>query len=580
MESVLAAYLKRKGQAIADSLLISLPIAAAAGADDLAKADNAKRKEDLERIIEVNMDWASLIPEIAPITQDEAVDAAKEYLLSIHIPEVIDAAPNPLWTQVLAQAREMAAKRAAELVGKRVLPNGKIIDNPDAKWSITETTRGALKDLVTESIDKGWTTSQLQHKIMESEQFGAQRALMIGRTETAYARSRGTHEAAKGAGMKFKSWLPDDTACEEICIPNSEQGRIPIDDDFESGDDVPPAHPNCLLGDTLVSPGVTITGVSARKYDGDIIIIRTESGKLLRITPNHPVLTDSGWVNAGILRKGDSVLCSLDSKRSTAPDYDNQNIPAMIQEIVESLLSSGKMATREVPVSSEDFHGDSSDGEIAIIGTHRRLPIKHNGHGGQHPSKFLFVLADDIQESLPSSRSLDQFFDAALDATNRIVAWGHKAAAFFWGHSRLAHEHGRTAASDGNVVLNQRAPHDGAADGKALADGLLAGSRKILAHNGINVRQRDTRSATRASANVVVEQDRTNGCDTAPVSQSNLFDRTAGHVFLDNIASIQRGNFRGQVYNLETKDGWYIGNSIIVHNCRCSSGYYEGKDGD
>ena len=245
MESVLAAYLKRKGQAIADSLLISLPIAAAAGADDLAKADNAKRKEDLERIIEVNMDWASLIPEIAPITQDEAVDAAKEYLLSIHIPEAIEGAPNPLWTQVLAQAREMAAKRAAELVGKRVLPNGKIIDNPDAKWSITETTRGALKDLVTESIDKGWTTSELQHKIMESEQFGAVRALNISRTETAFARSRGSKIAAKGAGMKMKEWIPDDTACEEICLPNAEQGRIPIDEDFQSGDDVSPGHPGC-----------------------------------------------------------------------------------------------------------------------------------------------------------------------------------------------------------------------------------------------------------------------------------------------------------------------------------------------
>jgi hypothetical protein len=219
--------------------LIALPIAA------MAKADNGKRKEEFEKLIEVNLDWASLIPEIAPVTTDEAVDAAKEYLLSIHIPEVVEGAPNPIWTKVLDQAREMAHKRAAELVGKKVLPGGKIVDNPDAKWSITETTRDALRELVTESIEKGWTTSQLQHQIMESEQFGAARALNISRTETAFARSRGNKLAAKGAGMKFKSWIPDETACEEICQPNAEQGRIPIDEDFDSGDECSPGHPGC-----------------------------------------------------------------------------------------------------------------------------------------------------------------------------------------------------------------------------------------------------------------------------------------------------------------------------------------------
>lgn len=231
---------------------MALPIAAAARTrwwrreSDIAKADkNAKRKAELEKLIEVNLDWASLIPEIAPLTEAQTAETAKEFLLELKIPEVVDGAPNPIWTQVLKQAKEQAQKRAAELVGKRVLPGGKIVDNPDAKWSIAQTTRDSLHDLVTESVENGLSTSQLQHKIMSSEQFGATRALNIARTETAYARARGSHEAAKGAGMKYKEWIPDETACEEICLPNAEQGRIDIDDDFDSGDEIPPGHPNC-----------------------------------------------------------------------------------------------------------------------------------------------------------------------------------------------------------------------------------------------------------------------------------------------------------------------------------------------
>ena len=35
-----------------------------------------------------------------------------------------------------------------------------------------------------------------------------------------------------------------DDACDE-CVANAEQGAIGLEDEFLSGDDAPPAHPNC-----------------------------------------------------------------------------------------------------------------------------------------------------------------------------------------------------------------------------------------------------------------------------------------------------------------------------------------------
>lgn len=42
-----------------------------------------------------------------------------------------------------------------------------------------------------------------------------------------------------------KRWLADPDACEEICQPNAEDGWIPEDINFASGEDLPPGHPHC-----------------------------------------------------------------------------------------------------------------------------------------------------------------------------------------------------------------------------------------------------------------------------------------------------------------------------------------------
>lgn len=123
-------------------------------------------------------------------------------------------------------------------------PDGTIIDNPNPAWAITETTRTALNELASQAIDEGWTVAELQHRIVQDQAFSPSRALTIARTETAFARAHGEHEAAKGVGMQYKTWIMGSEAC-DVCEANAAEGRIGIDDAFESGDDVPPAHPNC-----------------------------------------------------------------------------------------------------------------------------------------------------------------------------------------------------------------------------------------------------------------------------------------------------------------------------------------------
>lgn len=188
------------------------------------------------------MDWGDLIPEITPYLETDAVAGATEFLTDRGIAEDSD-----IWTKVLDQARQMARDRGAELVGKRVTDKGEIVNNPNAKWAITETTRANLRDLISKSVDEGWTTTELQHNILQSEDFSAARALTISRTESMYAYNHGKHEAAKGTGQKFKQQIGSGDACED-CMANIEAGLIPIDEPFPSGDDCTPIHPNDRCG--------------------------------------------------------------------------------------------------------------------------------------------------------------------------------------------------------------------------------------------------------------------------------------------------------------------------------------------
>jgi len=48
----------------------------------------------------------------------------------------------------------------------------------------------------------------------------------------------------------------------------------------------------------------------------------------------------------------------------------------------------------------------------------------------------------------------------------------------------------------------------------------------------------------------------------------DLLDSLSGHVEFLDIIKIERSNFSGHVYNLQTKSEWYLANNIITHNCR------------
>ncbi len=160
----------------------------------------------------------------------------------------------------------------------------------------------------------------------------------------------------------------------------------------------PPAHFSCLPGDALITSCGRIAAASKRWFDGDMIIADTAAGHKLTCTPNHPILTNGGWVPAQRLKVGDRVF---------RIGLERENGVTCIQDIVEELLCSSQAATTVMSFTDEDFHGDARDGEIGIVGFYRS--------GAWH---------GDIDQTLAGNILGGDFGDVAHD---KILSIHHRA---------------------------------------------------------------------------------------------------------------------------------------------------------
>ena len=111
---------------------------------------------------------------------------------------------------------------------------------------IAPATIDQLRDAVANAWDEGGSFDQIVSAISETfEDFSEARAALIARTEAAEAYNSGRDATARAIGLTEKSWETESGDPCAVCLANEAQDWIPIDDDFDSGDDGPVAHPNC-----------------------------------------------------------------------------------------------------------------------------------------------------------------------------------------------------------------------------------------------------------------------------------------------------------------------------------------------
>jgi hypothetical protein len=277
-------------------------------------------------------------------------------------------------------------------------------------------------------------------------------------------------------------------------------------------------HPHCFPPGTKInSPSVLAD--SSRWYSGEFIEIVTVDGHRLAVTPNHPVLTAQGWVAAGLLDEGSYVVRALDpGAAAAAGDPDDHEVVALIEDVPVAAGGTGCVTPAAVPVSAVDFHGDGIEHQVAVVRSYREL-------------------VDWAEVGQPGG--VEQFPGAA-------------------GRSALP------TPGDLRPVLGGLLPAaHGGVGGLGIARVLLGGPAGGHDPVGFGV-------APEPDAGV--QQDAGHPAPAAPARLGERIHRLAGLVTLDKIVHAHRFHDSAPVYNLQTSAGWYIANSIIVHNCRCLPG--------
>lgn len=141
-------------------------------------------------------------------------------------------------------ASNYASYRAAEIIGKKWSEGnaGVLVDNPDAKFVISDTTKDDLHDIIHKAASDGLTVAALEAIILAAGIFTFERAELIAKTEVALAQAS-THLEAWGDTGKIK--------LVKVVLSNTHVGPDLCDFVAEGGpytlEELPmiPIHPNC-----------------------------------------------------------------------------------------------------------------------------------------------------------------------------------------------------------------------------------------------------------------------------------------------------------------------------------------------
>lgn len=212
-------------------------------------ADKISSVVSVENIdtIDIAQYFDDFIKEIEASDNQIMGQAIKEALADLNI-TVSDA-----FEVASEEAQKWTKERSAELIGKKYV-DGALVDNPNPKWAITETTRESIRRDVQKVLDGELKSTELKDTIKSNYAFSEARAKMIAITETNTAWNQGNLSAWKASGVVEgkRSILGTNEKHGEDDIANAAQGAIPIDKAFQSGHMGPSYHPNCRCSLTPV----------------------------------------------------------------------------------------------------------------------------------------------------------------------------------------------------------------------------------------------------------------------------------------------------------------------------------------
>lgn len=431
-----------------------------------------------------------------------------------------------------------------------------------------------LDQVMVDKLVDDYTDNYLDYRAETIAQTESTRAANLG-LQDAYSQAIDNGVFSSDAVKQFWRIALDEKTC-AVCraIPDMNPNGVAIDDPFDSPNgpvDAPPdPHVNCFPADTEVRLSSDLLAVSSRWYDGNLVIIRTASGKCLTSTPNHPILTDRGFVRAQDLNEGSNVVCRAVSDRVfSLQDANHDDVPSTIKKIADAFAGTSEVLSVPVPMTSEDFHGDGMEGDVAVVWTNRLLESRSSIEAKANQIAEVSFIFRWFGPFRPLVSAGAQLVKGLLRTSNRIMRVLHDGGSFTTGHFGRS-ERLSFAGCPGSNAFTTQPPHDHRPAHPEMfgkcQNGLPGSEHRHHLSGGRDAFQLP-RSFDRDAVGFQGIADP--GLMYAELA-SHLLAGNSGRVECDAVIDVSLRKFSGHVFNLQTAAGWYEAEGMIVHNCRCS----------
>lgn len=333
-------------------------------------------------------------------------------------------------------------------------------------------------------------------------------------------------------------------------------------------------HPHCVVGSTRIASDLSPSGLSTetaslrgaqavtrRWYSGEVVVLQTASGHVLTVTPNHPILTGRGWVAAGLLQEGDSVVSAFgrDGEHGGVPNEED-----MPPRIEDCFRPDGVSAFITMPLAAEQFHGDGEHGNVDVVALDSRLDA----------GDLAAIFQPSQQSALPSRFGLSVPFAGGRGSAHRGFLRGlsalrgvcarHAGMAFLDAFAGRGNAVLLAGASLRNPGFGQQPIYDPSGHpvpGRDFQDGI---TRDVFLDRAGNL------DGSGADRDLSVFQGAKQGLGVDADHARRTVGSLAGQVQLDRLVNVSRRDFSSHVFNLSTENGWFAANGIVTHNCGCS----------
>lgn len=424
-----------------------------------------------------------------------------------------------------------------------------------------------VEKVVTRGLRAASTPKQLTEALERQFEISTSQARLIARDQVGKFFGELNQVRQESLGLTHYIWRTsqDERVREEHAEREGE--RFAWDDPPEGG------HPGidfqCFPGNTLWLTHSPIEKVYRRRYSGECTVLLTRDGRAFCATPNHPILTRSGFVPAQSIEIGEDIL--------EAPVYgfgilpfvkDGENMVARAEEVFRAANPVGISSLKNGLATW--FHSDGVLHEqVDVVDVDWGLGLELDSLLAERLCHDFLVCADAPDLALGS---FAQLFGTALCSSYRAVRGFCKLATLLTSGAVHPKELGFAAGTWFDAALEQCSTHHSPRDVKMLRDLLLAPvagveSQHLIVRQlfavvcravNMPLRLHAARAKELAKPIAVHAKSVRNLCDGRTLKESF---RVAEKLVCENPDT--------HVYNLQSCSGWYVAQNLIVSNCRC-----------